>query len=204
MSTNDANDILMGGVKVPSAGFAEPEASWSGVIVSPPKAYQERKYEPNNPGGGVLLTYESGDPIMSLYVDIQTKVRESGIEDDDGIRRLYIQGKRMKEAVRNAVAGTGAKGLEVGATLGIKFTHREDPADKRSAKNYIAYYKPGLPAANDFLMEAGSGAKQDDFAAAPESDAIIAARNRAYAEEQLGAKPVANTPASENNWEPPF
>lgn len=198
MSTNDANDILMGGVKVPSAGFAEPDSSWSGVIVSPPKAYQERKYEPNNPGGGVLLTYESGDPIMSLYVDIQTKVRESGIEDDDGIRRLYIQGKRMKEAVRNAVALAGSKGLEVGATLGIKFTHREDPADKRSAKNYVAYYKPGIPVANDFLMEGGS-------AAAPESDTIIAARNRAYAEEQLGAKPVtAATPSTSANWEPPF
>ena len=203
MSTNDANDILMGGVKVPSAGFAEPEAAWSGVIVSPPKAYQERKYEPNNPGGGVLLTYDSGDPIMSLYVDIQTKVRESGIEDDDGIRRVYIQGKRMKEAVRNAVALAGSKGLEVGATLGIKFTHREDPADKRSAKNYVAYYKPGAAPANDFLMNAGPDG-QNASTSASESDAVIAARNRAYAEEQLGAKPVANTPASANNWEPPF
>lgn len=201
--SNDANDILMGGAKVPAASFAEPETAWSGVIVSPPKAYQERKYEPGNPGGGALLTYESGDPIMSLYVDIQTKVRESGIEDDDGIRRVYIQGKRMKEAVRNAVAAAGSKGLEVGATLGIKFTHREDPMDKRSAKFYDAFYRPGIAPANDVLMD-NAAPKQATLAAAPESDAVIAARNRAYAEEQLGARTVANTPASENNWEPPF
>lgn len=148
-TTPNANDVLMGGGGVPSAKFANPGDSIKGRIVAPPQAYQVRDYDRNNPGGGELKFYPSGDPIMAVYVDLQTDLRDPSIEDDDGVRRVYVEGRYIKEDVRNAVRAAGAPGLEVGATLELTFTHREDPDDKRSRKFWQASY---VPAGNAALM----------------------------------------------------
>ncbi|GAB2457752.1 hypothetical protein [Xylanimonas ulmi] len=148
-TTPNANDVLMGGGGVPSAKFANPGDSISGRITAPPQAYQVRDYDKNNPGAGELKFYPSGDPIMAIYVDVQTDLRDPSIEDDDGTRRVYIEGRYIKEDVRNAVRAAGAPGLEVGGVLTLAFTHREDPADKRSRKFWQARY---VPAGNAALM----------------------------------------------------
>ncbi|MBD5787129.1 hypothetical protein IF650_13155 [Cellulosimicrobium terreum] len=148
-TTPSANDVLMGGGGAPSAKFANPGDSIKGRIVAPPQAYQERDYDRNNPGGGDLKFYPSGDPIMSVHVDVQTDLRDPSIEDDDGTRRVYIEGRYLKADVRNAVRAADAPGLEVGGTLELTFTHREDPDDKRSRKFWQAKY---IPAGNAALM----------------------------------------------------
>ncbi|MDF2848997.1 MAG: hypothetical protein K0R97_2979 [Oerskovia sp.] len=150
MTTNpNANDVIMGGGGVPSAKFATPGDSIKGRIIAPPQAYQVRDYDRNNPGAGELKFYPSGDPIMAIYVDLATDLRDPSIEDDDGIRRVYDEGRSRKEDVRTAVRNAGAAGLEVGATLELAFTHREDPEDKRSRKFWQARY---IPAGNAALM----------------------------------------------------
>lgn len=146
-----ANDVLMGGGGAPSAKFPNPGDSISGRIIAPPSVYQERDYDPNNPGGGALKTYPSGDPIMSIYVDLATDLRDPSIKDDDGTRRLFIEGRYLKGDVRDAIRNAGAPGLEVGGVLTVSFTHREDPADKRSRKYWQAQY---VPAGNAALMSA--------------------------------------------------
>lgn len=146
----NANDVLMGSAGAPTAKFDEPGATWEGQIVAPPQAHQVRKYDKDNPGGGELQFFPSGDPIMGVAVDIQTTVRDATIEDDDGVRRVYLDGRYNKEAVRNAVRAAGAQGLEVGGHLKITFTHREDPTDKRSRKFWTVVY---TPAGNSALME---------------------------------------------------
>lgn len=144
MTQTNANDVLMGGGGAPSAKFDEPGTEWAGPIVSPPETHQVRKYDPNNPGGGELRFFPSGDPIMGITVDIQTTVRDSTIDEDDGVRRIYIDGRYLKDAVRDAVRKAGASGLEVGGQLRVKFTHREDPTDKRSRKFWdVTYTAPG-------------------------------------------------------------
>lgn len=148
-TTPNANAILMGGGGAPAVKFANPGDTVTGRIVAPPQAYQARKYDPNNPGGGELLYYPSGDPIMAISVDLQTDLRDPSIQDDDGVRRLYIEGRYLKEDVRNAVRAAGAPGLEVGGTITLSFTHREDPQDKRSRKYWQAKY---VPAGNAALM----------------------------------------------------
>lgn len=176
MTTNpNANDVLMGGGGVPSAKFATPGDSIKGRIVAPPQAYQVRDYDRNNPGAGELKFYPSGDPIMAIYVDLATDLRDPSIEDDDGIRRVYVEGRYIKEDVRNAVRTAGAPGLEVGATLELAFTHREDPEDKRSRKFWQARY---IPAGNAALM-------------APDARAAAPAPVQAPAPAPATAAPVA-------------
>lgn len=159
-----ANDVLMGGGGVPSAKFPNPGDSIKGRILTPPSVYQERDYDPNNPGGGTPKTYPSGDPIMSIYVDLATDLRDPSIEDDDGTRRLFVEGRYLKECVRNAVRTAGAPGLEVGGVIAVSFTHREDPADKRSRKYWQAEY---VPAGNATLMAGASAPAPAAAAPAP-------------------------------------
>ncbi|WP_454729007.1 hypothetical protein [Cellulosimicrobium protaetiae] len=165
-TTPNANDVLMGGGGAPSAKFANPGDSIRGRIVAPPQAYQERDYVKDKPGGGDLKFYPSGDPIMSVYVDVQTDLHDPSIEDDDGTRRVYIEGRYLKADVRNAVRAAGASGLEVGGTLELTFTHREDPEDKRSRKFWQAKY---TPAGNAALMAPEVGGQPTAPATPPPS-----------------------------------
>lgn len=148
-TTPDANSVLMGQGGAPACKFDEPGTTWEGQIVTPPEAHQIRDFDPNNPGAGALKFFPSGDPIMGVTVDIQTTHRDPLIDEDDGVRRVYLDGRYNKEAVRNAVKASGANGLEVGGHLRITFTRREDPMDKRSRKYWDVTY---TPAGNAALM----------------------------------------------------
>lgn len=152
--TNDANSVLMGGGGAPSWKFTEPGTTRSGTIKAPPQAHQEKDYDPNNPGGGKPKFYPSGDPIMGITVEVATDERDPSIEDDDGARTFWIEGRYLKEAVRNAVRTAGAPGLQVGGRIQVTFTHREDPMDKRSRKYWDVQY---TPAGNAALMSGDQG-----------------------------------------------
>lgn len=156
----DANDVLMGGGGAPAWKFEEPGTTHTGTISAPPQAKQEREYDRDNPGGGDLKFFPSGDPIMGVVVEVQTEERADF--EDDGKRTFYIEGRYLKEAVRNAVRAAGARGLEVGGQVTVTFTHREDPMDKRSRKYWNVVY---TPAGNAALM--GSPAPQATPAPTP-------------------------------------
>lgn len=149
--TPNANDVLMGGGGAPSWKFTDPGTSRTGVIKAPPQAHQEKDYDPNNPGGGKPKFYPSGDPIMGITVEVQTDERDPSIEDDDGARTFWIEGRYLKDAVRAAIRAGGANGLQVGGRITVTFTHREDPMDKRSRKYWDVQY---VPAGNAALMAA--------------------------------------------------
>lgn len=158
--TYDANAVLMGGGGPKGWSFADPGTTRTGTIADTPKAVQERDYDPNNPGGGAPKVFPSGDPIMGVHVVVQTTERDVTIEGDDGRRTFYIEGRYLKEAVREGVRTAGASGLEVGGQITVTFTHREDPADKRSRKFWAVQY---VPAGNAALM--GAPAVQQPVAA---------------------------------------
>ena len=192
--TYDANQVLMGGGGPKGWSFADPGTTRTGTIAEPPKAVQERDYDPNNPGGGNPKVFPSGDPIMGIHVVVATNERDASIDGDDGRRTFYIEGRYLKEAVREGVRNAGAPGLEVGGQITVTFTHREDSADKRSRKFWQVQY---VPAANATLM--ADPAQQQAPQAPPAYQSPVVAPQPAYAppvpQQPAYAAPVAQAPA---------
>ena len=148
---SDANSVLMG-AGVPSAKIDLGLPPVTGRITAISEPYQEREYDPKNPGvPGPLKTFPSGDPIMSFSIDIATGQIDPSIENDEGTRRIYMDGGRIKKAVREAVKAAGAKGVSVGGWLSITCVSYDEPGNRQSGKNYAVQYVPGAPA-NDVLM----------------------------------------------------
>lgn len=145
---SDGNAALMGGGGGgPTWKFDSEGVRKQGTVTEAPQARQETEYDPNNPGGGAPKFFPSGDPIMGVLVTVQTDEKED--TDDDGKRTFYVEGKRLKDAVRSAVRAAGANGLEVGGKLDITLTHYDTPGDRRSGRNWTIVY---TPAANTALM----------------------------------------------------
>jgi hypothetical protein len=110
----DPNAFLMGGGSA-SARFDNPGDTVTGSICEPPEVRQQTDISTGQP-----VHWPSGDPKMQLIVTLQTTLKEDA--DDDGKRRIYVKGKSLTEAVREAVRQTGAKGLEIGGTLTVTYT----------------------------------------------------------------------------------
>lgn len=184
----DANAILMGGGGPKGWKFDEPGTTRTGTIAEPPQAKQERDYDPSNPGGGNPKFFPSGDPIMGVHVVVQTDEHDPSIDGDDGKRTFYIEGRYLKEAVREGVRNAGAAGLEVGGRIAVTFTHREDPMDKRSRKFWQVQY---VPAGNAALMaEPASQAPQVQAPTQPGWGAPAAAPAPAFAQPAPAAAPA--------------
>jgi hypothetical protein len=143
--TPSADDVLMGGGR-PAAKFEHPGATVGGKILAPPRTHQEREYDRNNPGRGKPKVFPSGDPIYGITVDVQTNDRSLGAEDD-GVRRIWIEGKRLKEAVREAVRAGGGTSLQQGGELWVKYTGDGEPpsAGANPPKLWDARYTPPTP-----------------------------------------------------------
>jgi hypothetical protein len=144
MST-DADQFLMGGVT--SAKFDNINDSITGTISEPPEVRQQTDIDTKLP-----MTWPDGRPMMQLVVTLQTDLRNDA--DDDGLRRIYVKGKSMTGAVRDAVRKAGAKGLEVGGRLQVVYVG-DGEVKKRGfnpPKLYLAQYaRPTTQEANAFL-----------------------------------------------------
>lgn len=96
---------------------------------------------------GNLLFWDNGDKRMQLKVGLATDERNPEIEDDDGVRYLYVKGSKKPEskslhvAVADALKAAGAK-LEVGGTLSVTCTFKApSPNPKKLANQYSATYQ---------------------------------------------------------------
>lgn len=180
----DADDVLMGGGNAPAWKFNDPGTTHVGTILTK-ATRQERDYDPQNPGGGALKFFPSGDPIMGIVIEVQTEERAHG--EDDGKRTFYVEGQHLKNAVRDAVKAAGASKLELGARLQVTFTHREDPMDKRSRKYWQVIYT----GAADAALAQPAPAQQQYV---PTEQGQV---NWATGEIQQQAAPVAQAPAAQ-------
>jgi hypothetical protein len=78
------------------------------------------------------LAWSNGDPKLQLVVTLQTALREDG--EDDGLRNLYVKGaqkpgsRSLHAAVADAVRASGAKELEKGGTLTVRYEADEPNA----------------------------------------------------------------------------
>lgn len=147
------DQFFTGGGGAPSFKFTQPGDSVTGKITDL-QVVQQRAYSPG--GVGELKTWPSGDPMMQLNVTLQTSLRDASIEDDDGKRRIYIDGRRIREAVKDAFTRVGEQGLAVGGTYTQKFTGY-DPDSKNPqnpAKLYEVTYTPASAGTQFFQQPA--------------------------------------------------
>lgn len=137
----DTNDFLLGGGGT-SARFDNVGDSITGTVESTEVKQQ------TDIGSGAPLTWDDGSPRMQLVVRLKTAQRDPEVEDDDGVRALYVKGSKkagsrsLHDAVASAVRAAGAKGLEVGGTLSVTFTGEEASATRgfNPRKLYAATY----------------------------------------------------------------
>lgn len=149
MTSMTPEQFFSGVSGAPSFKFTKPGDSVTGKITDL-QVVQQRAYSPT--GLGELKTWPSGDPMMQLNVTLQTTLRDPVIDDDDGKRRVYIDGRRIREAVKEAFSKVGKDGLDVGGTYTQTFTGY-DPDSKNPAnpaKVYEVVYAPPAPGSEFF------------------------------------------------------
>jgi hypothetical protein len=138
----DANSFLMGGGGAATAKFPTPGTVIGGHITEQPTVEQQRDIQ-----SGEKKFWSDGNPMMQMVVTVQTDIRDAAIEDDDGKRRIFVKGQ-MKNAVADAVRAAGAKGLEVGGVLRVRYSHDGEAkkAGFSAPKQYDAHYTPAVQA----------------------------------------------------------
>lgn len=155
MSTTNPNDFLFeAGAKSAFGDSAEIGDTVKGRIVS---AEVRQQTDPD----GNLKFWSDGKPRQQLVVVVQTDQGDG--DADDGQRTLYAKGGKyetasgtgtaMLDAIREAVKKAGAKGLDVGAVLTVKFSGlgKKTQAAFNPPKLYLAKYEPGAVAVDDLI-----------------------------------------------------
>ncbi|WNM67548.1 hypothetical protein SEA_SHADOW1_70 [Mycobacterium phage Shadow1] len=140
--SNDSYGFLGGGGPA-SAKFANHGDTVGGPIAVEPEQRQQTDMKT-----GEGLEWKDGSPRMQLVVTVQTDLNDPEVEDDDGLRRLFVKGE-MRKAVQKAVIAAGAKGLDVGGQLFVTYIGDGEKKGNLSApKLYRAeYIKPAAGAA---------------------------------------------------------
>jgi hypothetical protein len=133
--------LLSAGIR--SASFQNVGDSIVGFIVRQPEVQQQRDFATGEP-----KFWSDGNPMMQLRIVLMTEVRDPDDPEDSGERAVYIRGN-MQRAVAQAVRQAGARGLEVGGKLLIKYSG-DGTASQRGfnpPKLYEARYRPPSPEA---------------------------------------------------------
>lgn len=144
MSIDEANSWLMGS-GVPSCTFPNIEDKHEGQIMDIEMG-QQRDLQSGKP-----KCWDDGSPMMQMIITLQTAERNPEVENDNGIRKLYVASKGMREALAAAVKKTGAAGLGVGGRLGMKYVRDGAPTQRgfNPPKEYAARYEPPTVAVSE-------------------------------------------------------
>lgn len=130
----DANDLLAGG-GAKSAQFPEIGTVVKGEVLDF-ATRQQRDFDTGKP-----LFYDDGKPRLQIVVQVQTDERDPDVEDDDGIRALYLKGQLL-QAAREATRRH--RGLAQGGRIGVKY-YADGDAPRKGAnpqKLYKVEYAP--------------------------------------------------------------
>ena len=173
--SNESQDFLFGG-GVPSAKFPAIGATVTGTVTEEPRLDDQRDLD------GEVKTWSSGDTMKMLVVTLATPERDPAIEDDDGLRRLYVKGskdpksKSMTAAIGAAVRKAKANGLEVGGRLTITYSGDGEQERKgfNAPKQYDAVYEPPSVAASGEFLDATPAAAPAATAPAPAATPAVA------------------------------
>lgn len=144
--SDDVNEMLMGG-GARAFPFDNMGDEVEGSILAMTKRQQTSLGDDPKP-----QYWDNGEPKMMIVIVLQTALRNFG-DEDDGARSIYLRGGNPEvgtghgsstlTAVRDAVKRSGAKGMEHGGYLKLKWTG--SGVAKRgftAAKLYTAAYRP--------------------------------------------------------------
>lgn len=130
----DANDLLLSGGRAPEPlKFTQLGVLVGGRVMSKPKGYHAREYDPRNPGSGAPKYDDNGQPIFGVHIDVETP---------EGIRRLYVDKPRLTTAVRDAMRAAGVQVIELDGYLYVAWTGEEASNGGQPAKTWAAQYTP--------------------------------------------------------------
>ena len=144
-----------------------PQTTVGGRITERPTVEQQRDIST-----GDKKFWSDGNPMMQLVVTVQTNERDPQIDEDDGRRRLFVKGQ-LQKAIADAVKTVGGRGLEIGGTLTVTYTH-DGVATQRGfnpPKQYTAQY---VAAAANALHTPDPGSVPQQQYAAPAAPAPAA------------------------------
>ncbi|MFD2792561.1 hypothetical protein ACFS27_03270 [Promicromonospora vindobonensis] len=162
--TPDANSILMSGGGA-FASFKEHGDTITGTVTQVGEPYQVREWnQATSRSDGPPKFTKAGKPVYAFHVSLATDERDQFNPDDDGERTIDVNSWRMQDALRAAIKGAGAPGLEIGAQVTLTYTKDEVQGDSRSGKHYAAQY---VRPANVALMGGGQPAAAPAPAPAP-------------------------------------
>lgn len=150
MTIDEANGWLMG-AGVPSCSFLNIGDKHEGQITAVEMG-QQRDMK-----SGAPKVWDDGKPMMQMIVTLQTEERDQEVDSDNGMRKLYVSSKGMRQALAAAVKATGAAGIGIGGQLGMKYVGDGEPSAKGFSppKEYRAKYEPPTIAVDDYDDTAG-------------------------------------------------
>lgn len=157
--TIDPNALLMGS-GAPTVKFPTVGTTVTGTVAREPEARQQRDFRTQVPE-----TWKDGSPKMMIVVQLRTNERDPNKFDDDGTRTLFIQGKHLTEAIRNAVRAVGANGIHTGGVLTVTYSGDGVAENGLNApKLYTAQYQaPAAAQAQQQLMGVPAAATQQQY-----------------------------------------
>lgn len=141
------------------AQFPQPGATVAGTITEISDQKQATKWNPDPKAKRELDFWPSGDPVMEVWVTVQTQDRDPQDPEDTGLRTIVITVNQKKggqlAAIIDACEAAGAETPLVGGFLVLTMVGY-DPESKNAQnprKLYQAQYRPPAPGGGAFAQQ---------------------------------------------------
>lgn len=150
----EASDLLVGS-SIPTLSFKDTAVGegFEGTVISA-RTVQVRNYEDPTK----LEFWDDGKPKLQIEVTLATDYADPTDPDDDGSRRVFLFGQKLR-AAQDEFRKKGLKKLEAGFSFKITLTGTKPSQNKRynDVKLYAIEINPATSdAAVDALLEAGA------------------------------------------------
>jgi hypothetical protein len=136
----DPDELLSSGA--PAVKFKKINDIVKGVVLKK-ETVQQRDFDT-----GQLKTWDDGNPAWQVVFTLQTQYHDD--DKDDGERRLFAKSPGgILSAIRAAQKAAGAKTIEIGGTLIVKYVSDGTPPRRnlQPPKEFVAkYIPPAAPA----------------------------------------------------------
>jgi hypothetical protein len=144
----DANDLLAGS-SVPSLSFKDTTVGegYEGTITGL-RTVQVRNYEDPTK----LEFWDDGKPKLQIEVTLSTEYADASDPDDDGSRRVFLFGQKLR-AAQEEMRKKGIKKLEVGSTFKITLIGTK-PSQNKRYNDVKLYGIEIIPATSDAAVDA--------------------------------------------------
>lgn len=167
-----SDGLDLGGEGGRSFQFRNPGDEVTGVIIT-----IDRNLKQTDLTTGAVKTFDNGEPMLMHRVTLQTELRngiglkdfDPALQDDDGVRSVYLKGSRKPETKTTTSAVLGAAQVATragtilpGGRLSLRFDAEEGPVGKRRKLYSATYapppagYTPPVPAADQGSPWAGA------------------------------------------------